>query len=274
MQLDLLRRALNEHTPRVIFLNVDFFAFSSAYETRSRSKLGPQFDAKPWSDHLNTLHDSYLAWMKDPRLLFKPDHHTIYGPSLGLHPPIDSLGLIADGSETVLGRRVNIDRNKPPSFEEYESEPRARDYEGDKMGAEEMTEFEKIIHLARSRGVTVIGFQAPIYGPILSGLEAQSAQEGVLRDFEAHEAAGYFGRLDIIFFDFLRLPPYSDDYAYFIDPVHPSEVVDAVMLLKMAEDPRVRALLPRLDIPALQQKIDQDRSARQHLFLYKPDPLP
>jgi len=80
--------------------------------------------------------------------------------------------------------------------------------------------------MARAKGITLIGVQMPMYGPLVRYLE-KDKRFGILADFRAHVASGYFARLGVTVFDYLDLKPYSDDKRYFIDPWHPTEVIMA-----------------------------------------------
>lgn len=82
-----------------------------------------------------------------------------------------------------------------------------------------------------------------------------------MADFRAHAAQGYFDRLGILFFDFLKFPRYGEDYRYFVDARHPGEPLDAAFVRAMASHPKVQALQPDLDIKNLESLLDADTHA-------------
>jgi hypothetical protein len=89
----------------------------------------------------------------------------------------------------------------------------------------------------------------------------------ILQDFRNTVAHGYFDRLGIPFFDYINFPPYSEDYRYFYDAVHPGEPLTTAVIVALASDPRFHALLPRLDADELRRQLNAEREANQHLLL-------
>ena len=266
-QLEVVRRLVEEHKPRVLILNIDFFAFNSAF-TAVCFNFKPQFESKPWTDELNAMHDSFFEWTSHPQYLLVPPRDHIYGqPTIGFRAADESWGIRLDGSETLPPGQINNAGIDHVTFDEVRHSKMRPLFPGDKMDAPEMEAFEELVRVAHANGVTVVGYQAPIYSPILRDIE-QSSDYGILKDFESHKDNGYFEKQGVIFFDFLEFPPYSANPAYFIDPFHPTEVLDAALVLKMAEDPRIKALLPNLGTAALQQKLNEERQASQHVFLF------
>jgi hypothetical protein len=86
-----------------------------------------------------------------------------------------------------------------------------------------------------------------------------------LKDFRNHVAQGYFERQGVLFYDYLRFPPFSMNYRYFFDAGHPMPPVMAAVLLSMDSDPRFRALLPRLDTEPLWRGLEADSKKARHL---------
>jgi hypothetical protein len=112
----------------------------------------------------------------------------------------------------------------------------------------------------------MVAVQMPIYGPALRSLEADP-KYAILRDYQAHIAHGYFDQLGIIFFDFERFPPYTEDFHYFFDGVHPGPPLAAAVIEKIGSDPRIHAILPKLDLDNLRRILDQTRTQPDHILL-------
>jgi hypothetical protein len=109
--------------------------------------------------------------------------------------------------------------------------------------------------------------QMPIYDPLLKQVE-NDGRYGILADFRRRAASGFFDDQGVVFFDFARFSEYSGDYRYYVDVIHPTEPVVSAMLVAMHRDPRFRRLLPRLDVPALAERLRADRGAAEHVDLY------
>jgi len=105
----------------------------------------------------------------------------------------------------------------------------------------------------------------PIYGPALRMLE-QDPDYRIIQDFRNHVAQGYFEKMGILFYDLSTLPPYSEDYRYFFDGVHPGWPLTTAAIQALGSDPRFHALLPRLDMAALQSQLNADRQSSQHIL--------
>jgi hypothetical protein len=253
-----LRHLPPGYLPKIIIFSLDYTLFASANQTPP-----PQFEASPWRDHLNSLHDVFVDLCSSPLLAFRHADP----PTIGLAARISGHGFRQDGTETLLNHEREVAGRNPDLLKTVVWNQGNFLY-ADAMGSEKMERFEEFADLARSKGITLIGVQMPMFGPVVRAIE-KDPKFGILQDFRAHAASGYFDRLGVIFFDYLDFPPYSDDYRYFTDSVHPTEAVYAAALLKMDEDPRVKALLPSLDVNALKSKLEEDKQASQHVSLYR-----
>jgi hypothetical protein len=69
----------------------------------------------------------------------------------------------------------------------------------------------------------------------------------------------------------MNLPGYSGKPEYFQDEVHPKEGATLAALSAMASDPRFLALLPKLDVAAINEKLSHDRQSQNHNHLYPDD---
>ena len=140
---------------------------------------------------------------------------------------------------------------------------------GDRMGGDEMKRFEEFVSEVHARGIALVCVQLPIYADLVRNMEhEQKADFGELQDFTDHARNGYFDRLHVLFFDFLNLAGYSDKAEYFFDAVHPKEAITLAVLNAMAADPRFLAILPRLDVAAMKEKLAQDQQSQNHNNLY------
>lgn len=110
--------------------------------------------------------------------------------------------------------------------------------------------------------------QLPLYTDLVRSIEhGLKADFGELQDFNDHVRNRYFDTLHVLFFDFLNLVGYRDKAQYFLDALHPKEDISLAVLAAMAADPRFSALLPKLDIAAIREKLAQQLS-QEHNDLY------
>lgn len=268
---ELLEQLPEDYKPKVVIFSLDFFNLNPHYLAdyavrRSwavmdpgRSLAAPQSLPFAWRDVFNLLY-------MHPDLIMAGRHNPEGQPSIGLVASYSGDGVRLDGSETHPLLALNTAGRNPNLFNTVLWD-HAPIYYGDKVSGEEMVKFEKFIALVRAKGATPIGVQMPIYGPVMRVIE-QDSHYGILKDYRDRIASGYFDRQGVIVFDYATFPPYSDDYRYFIDAFHPTEAVCAAAVLKMSSDPRVNAILPNLDTAALQRKLDENRDADQHVYLY------
>jgi hypothetical protein len=262
---ELWRKLPVDYRPKVVLFSLDFFSLNPRFLADYADTLPPS-PQSALLRHLAALRDTYKLFYMDPSLLLAGRHDAAGQPCIGLYAAGYGDGLRLDGSETLsfagfktAGRNSDlastIRLNRAPI-----------NY-GDAVSAKEMARFETYVDLVRASGATPIAIQMPIYGPAMRSIE-QDPHYGILKDFRSLVASGYFERHGTIFLDYSNFPPYSDDYRYFIDVFHPTEAACAAVVLKMALDPRVKAVLPDLDTSSLQRKLDENRDADQHVYLY------
>jgi hypothetical protein len=267
-QLALLNRLPEGYKPKAVFLNLDFFVLDSSYAGIHAKYATPNLEARPWTDYFEALHDSYLNLLTHPESISPRSHDPLYGlPSIGSRPAYSSYGMRSDGSFTLYANQLEEAGTTPPNFDVFVKNPNMPLYPADHLDAFEVSKFEKFVRLTQDKGIALVCFQPPVFGPILREVR-QTSRYRLLEDFEARAKQGYFDRLGVTFFDFIQFPPWSENSAYFMDPFHPLEVLDAEMVLKMSEDSRVKAILPNFDTAALQRQLDGNAQADRHLFLY------
>jgi hypothetical protein len=261
--VEILRHLPGGYHPKVIIFSLDYFMFNPLY-SKYYANLAPIYGAP---NHGDSLADVLLELRKSPSLIFASHRSPAGLPVLGLAAYKNSSGTRQDGSELWPAPLLKETGGDPDMLHKIKwDDPQF--FQADAMDKGEMKTFEEFVTLAHSKGITLIGVQMPMYGPVVRALK-QNPHYGILRDFRDHIASGYFERLGIIVFDDLTFPPYTDDYRYFINALHPTEAVNAAVVVQMFSDPRVKAVLPKLDTAGLQRKLEQNKNADQHYDLYR-----
>ena len=262
---EILKHLPAGYTPKVIIVSTDFFSFSPLF-TKTYAKMPPAFKSEGWSEHFNALNDVTNQILQTPKVAWTR-HAPFYGnPARGLRALTIGNGNRPDGSEMWP---IAIVKNRATPTNDSIAAMLGRLIPGgalNSVGAEEMKAFAEFVALAHSKGIAVVGVQMPMYMPTVRLLETDPTYT-FLKDFRAKVSAGCFDQMGMPNFDYLSFPAYGEDYRYFGDPVHPSEPVTAAVLLSMAQDPRIAALLPKWDIQALLHLLDANRDGAQHLYL-------
>jgi hypothetical protein len=261
---EILRHFPDGYHPKLILVDADFFMFSPEYTQHYDSLNVAPVYGHPISENLIAVHNAATQFLQHPELLWQRTNYT-GRPALGLSAIRGGFGFFKDGSELVPPLEMS---RAGHSVEDIFVLPPWRDYiaGGDKMGEAEMAAFKEFVDLARQMGIPVVAVQMPMYGPAMRVVETDPNYR-ILQDFRNHVAQGYFDRLGVPFFDYMNFPPYSEDYRYFFDAVHPGEPLTAAVIAAMASDSRFHALLPHLDVQELQRQLDQDKNANQHVLL-------
>lgn len=255
----ILRHFPAGYRPKLIIFDADFFMFGSQYDA-AYNGMGPVYDAS-LSENLIEADNVATEILEHPALLWKKRDYDGH-PTRGIYPIKNGDGFRTDGSERPL--QVSLS----PSFRRPEA--MIGDWKryitgGAKMEQPEMDALKQFVDLGHKMGIQMVAVQMPFYGPTFRQLDA-SPNYGILNDFRAHVAQGYFDQLGIPFFDFETFPPYSEDYHYFYDGVHPGEPLTAMAIEKILSDPRVHAILPQWRPAAIDRQLEQDRTASDHLL--------
>jgi hypothetical protein len=263
---DILRRFPEGYNPKVIIFNLDFFMFNPRY-TAYYKRASPHFEAPTWTDHFKCLRDVYITLCGNPADLWASRHNPYTGqPSLGLRPSLTGEGFRSDGS---------ITQPLPPGAPFSDTElmyhvawnKTSMYYYGDSLGEAELKSYNDFVSMARSRGIALIGVRMPVYDSAYK-VEVTDPRFGIVQKFSDQLAKGYFERDGVIVFNYAQFPPYTASPNYFPEAGHPSAIVSAAVLYQMASDPRVKALLPDLDVASLKQKLDEDKTAKDHFSVY------
>jgi hypothetical protein len=263
---EMLHRIPKEDTPKVIIISMDFFMFNPEYSKYYDADPSANSDRVRPYDRVNLVRKTFIALARDPLLIFASTQNSVRRiPAIGVLPNFLGTGYRADGSGTSklrVGPKMPVDYleavkwNHDPSF----------DY-CDAMQPSEMAHLDEFAKAAHDRGIAVIAVQMPIFSPVLRAYEADG-HFGILADFREHLADGYFDRLGIVALDYSDFPPYTNDSRYFNDAVHPTEVLAGAVVLKMASDPRVKAILPALNTSDLQSRVQAAKRNSQYDEVY------
>jgi hypothetical protein len=260
---DLLRHLPEGYNPKVIIMDCDFWFFNPVYTAEIMRDQRTQNFVPSWIDRLDDLRDILVQLPKHPSLLLMGLHHPFGYPTLGLGAYLERFGFRKDGSS----KWHDLPEKEDPA--RLKALPEANMDYGDRMGSNEMKQFEKFVSEVQARGITLVCVQLPFYTEEVHNMEyEQKADFGELQDFNDHVKNGYFDRLHVLYFNFLNLPEYSDKADYFLDAVHPKEGITLAVLSAMASDPRFLAILPKLDVVAMKEKLAQDQQSPTHNDLY------
>jgi len=258
---DLVRHFPPGYRPKFILFNVDFFMFGSKYDEEYKD-LAPVYD-DTLSENLIETENTVTYLLQYPRLLWQRRDY-LNRPALGILTVLSGDGTRADGSEqpgmdAVSPGSRSLDAMMRPLWKRYITG-------GQTMEPAQMAALKEFVDLGKKMGIPMAAVQMPFFGPTLRSIEADP-NYALLKDFRAHVASGYFDQLGIPFFDFETCPPYSEDYRYFFDGVHPGEPLTAMVIEKILADPRIHPVLPRLDLSNLNRRLEKDRTAADHILL-------
>lgn len=261
--VELLRRLPADYRPKVILFNADFFMFSDKYEDHYR-ELAPVFGHE-LSEHLIQVNNVATQTLQHPSLAWRRADYT-GRPARGISALRNLDGFFKDGSERSPQAALAVAGRSPedllrPTWKEYVTG-------GEKMDDAEMAALKEFVELGRAKGIPMIAVQMPMYGPAVRLLEKDSNYR-ILQDYRDHVAHGYFDRLGIPFFDYMSFPPYTENYRYFFDAVHPGEALTAAVIAALGSEAPMNALLPRLDVDDLRRRLDGEKDANQHIRLYQ-----
>jgi len=260
--LDLLHQLPEGYNPKVIIMGCDFYLFNPASTERNIREHMLQ-DFSPWHpDYLGTLRDVLTLIPSHPNLLLATLPQSKDRQLMGLGAYTIHMGFRKDGS-TQWYRESGEDNPRMAEMNSFKDL-----IQGDAMGQVEIAQFEQFVREAHDRGITVVCVQLPMYDRAVEMMKNEkSANLGLLRDYQNRIANGYFDRLGVLAFDYLSFPGYSDNYHYFLDAIHPKEGITLAVLNDMCSDPRFLKILPKLDVEALKQKLNEDRSG-PHFNIY------
>jgi hypothetical protein len=257
---DLLHNLPAGYNPKVIIMSCDYYLFSPVCTAMETERRALQEFTPSWTEKLDELRDVFLELPKNPSLLLIGFHQRHAYPTLGLTAYLGKGGFRKDGS-------IKLDAPENDDPARFKAPPEANF--GDRMGTSEMTQFEEFVSEVHARGIALVCVQLPFYmGEKFVGELAHKPGFGEFQDFNNHVKNGYFDRLNVPFFNFLDVPDYTDKAGDFDDTVHPREAGVLAVVSAMASDSRFLALLPKLDVAAIKEKLGQDQHSQSHNDLY------
>ena len=265
-----IREIGGDMPPKVIFINLDFFMFSSAYEShwiQTEDKMPLNYPLRQIiEDARKDLVTGALAspkstaqslWRRsiDPEYE-KLDGLRVFGPTF--RP--GSLSVFrADGSMAYISsfrdQAAQTQQNLTPALSQIAPG------RGAQMDIAQMARLQEITAIARQRGIMLVGVQLPFIPSALAVFDAQkdyadrntsiaAGDLAIWREFESPETVARFVRMGIHFFNFSRLANEWRPYCFF-DAVHPGEYLVLESVLQILKEPHIHAALPEIDISPL-----------------------
>ena len=279
--IDQLRFALDHVTrhyrPKVAIFNLDYFMLNSTYRDNwaEKSHMALSWTDRDYFDGLMNL--SWVVKAKPltmlrrlPTVLLSRFREEANGLSL-IGPQAIALdgGFRSDGSALYDPVR----RNEAPTAAHDLGRliPTVPSGTGRHLDMGEAAKLRDLANLAKERGVVLVGIQLPYFKMATDLLDSgrdyggyRGEDTGIWREFNSPETKAMFEDMGILFYDLSRHLTAGDPRG-FIDIAHPSEAVTLAALIDMFKDPKMRAVLPDVDILRLEQTLD-DAMHRQTFF--------
>jgi hypothetical protein len=266
---DILRTLLNEAVhPRVIIFNLDFFMFNARYDALWTDKLmAPQMS--PLREHIEALVRSIRILKSQPTVYRKIWRRVsaVDGSDLrGASAIIQDGGFRLDGSINYGAElRAGAGKNNMEDDATLGAMPLLF---ADHMDGEAKKRFERFIQLCKDNGIAPIGIQMPALRKLMVRVESES-RYGIYREFQSHETREWLNSLGVIFFDFLNMPKWTEQYRYFIDVVHSTELVNLAVIGKMARDEKFQRVLPRINPNNLDTLLGRHEAAGDSVDVFR-----
>jgi hypothetical protein len=258
---DILRHFPDGYRPKLILFDADFYMFGPKF-AEHYADMSPVYGHQI-SENLIQVHNVATQLLQHPQIAWKRFDYTGH-PARGISAILDGDAFRKDGSERIPAAFLALAGRSPQDV----LRPEWRDYitGGNKMGEAEMTALKEFVDLAHEKGIPLAGVEMPMYGPAVRLMEADPGY-AILADFRKRVTNGYFDQLGVPFFDYLNFPPYTEDYRYFSNAVHPGEQLTAAVIASLASDPRFHALLPRLSPTEILAELNAPGNVKQHILL-------
>jgi hypothetical protein len=279
--IDQLRFALDNvtrrHRLKVAMFNLDYFMLNAAYRDNWAEK---SHAALSWTDRDYFDGLINLSWVvkakpltmlqRLPIALFSQVREAANGLSLiGPQAIASDGGFRSDGSALYDPVRRN---DAPAATHELgRLIPTVPIGTGKHLDMGEAAKLRDLANLAKERGVVLVGIQLPYFKMATDLLDSgrdsggyRGEDTGIWREFSSPETKAMFEDMGILFYDLSRHPTAADPRG-FIDIAHPSEAVTLAALIDMFKDPKMRAVLPDVDISRLEGTLN-DAMHRQMFF--------
>jgi len=273
--------ATRKNGPTTIIFVLDYFMLGDAYAKEWEGKAFMDF-SPPRRSHLDGLLDMALMFKKRPAQMIsampsylihhvdkRDDGSELFGPyAIALQAGFRSDGSLLYDPTT----RAQASANNKDLSRILAAVPNG---DGVRPGSAQLRALREIGDLGKQRNLTLIGIQLPIIQGAINVLDSdkdwngyRSADRGNWRLLESHLMRQQLRDIGIHFFN-LTHDLIAKDSLAFIDPAHPSEYGMGVVLLDaMNGDPEFRALLPRLDLAALQVDLAKAKAEQQYFDVY------
>jgi hypothetical protein len=249
---------LGDYVPRVIIFSLDYFVFvpdfEAVYKNQSKDELGGWGSPEQISVINGLLDEAVL----NPGAFLPPQDDGIHGVSaFGLSAIKTGTGVRLDGSYQY-GHVIR-------GFPQISLESAAADIREGKqwpiipasqLDDALLREFERFTDLARRKGIALVGVTTPFAPQVLAAID-ESPLYQAWRQFDSSRTKEWIRSQGVIYFDFTRLEDFVGKADEFADPFHPSEPAYIRMLLTMLDDPKFRALFPRVDPGSLSERLKQ-----------------
>jgi len=285
-----LDRISAAHAPRIVIINLDYFTFAAGYDTDSleaKAEAGMPLDYAALRANLDGLTSLAQAlgngfWRTTTKLagqVLHPGSEQLNGYRLfGFTAlPGSQTAFRHDGSMYYFPDAI-ADPGHPVrrASRMLGAVPPGK---GGRMDEGHVERLRSFAELARQRGITVVAVQLPLPKPVLDVMDAgedyvdegqayRGADMKLWRDFESAQSRQLFDAMGILFVDLARIPETANLLA-FIDPAHPGEYLVLAAVIAMLKDPRLSALLPAIDLNALEQRKRQAEADRNYFDVFR-----
>jgi hypothetical protein len=239
--------------PRVIIVGLDYFMFSDQYTDPMNRERSMSF-SNGFLFRVRSCANLLREFWKQPALVRMFFDHWRHGTLPIRSGPVALLGVDAvrgttgfrpDGS--MLLPRGSYD-GAPAKLAVNEGVIQAAPG-APRISDRQYQALERLAELGRDRGITLIAVQWPIHHGTIEFLDHNPGYHdlaGVWRQFESTAMRRKMEDLGFVFFDMSR-----DSIAYndelFIDAAHPTEFGMSLAVSHLLDQPRFRAILPKID---------------------------
>jgi len=261
-----LERLPAGYHPRVMIFTLDYFMFFHQLVDDMPWVL---FHVSPLEAHLSGIKLMVeTALRRDPRVLFSPARDPLNGgPAIGLPAVLGGGGFRRDGS----AQYGFLFREGYPYSEVSLSAPLLGQlplYFAEDFDADQKQAFEEFVRKAHDLGIELVGVTVPVWAGVVANADREARMEA-WRKFDSPAFALYLKSLNVHYENCLRLPSYYADRRYYIDSFHPTEPAILACMIKMFENPDIRALFPAIALEPLRAKLAQDAAQADHIDLYR-----
>lgn len=249
--------ALGDSPPKVVLFSLDSFTFDP--------NMDAIFKNRDYGNTVNPTIASYAVILKDVliKLYNKPAlayqfHEPLYHlPALGMQALATGTGFRIDGSYQYGGVISGDSASAPQSEAQFVERVEKGIFPFLKrtdVASSKIDEFEKFVAYAKGKGITLVGITMPMMPEISAALNS-SPSHGIWKEFQSREMEERLHRYGILYFNFTDIKSFGGKEYEFIDPIHPSEPAYIRMLLTMMEEPTFKALLSKVSVQHLREKL-------------------